>query len=724
MDDTRLPATTTATAVDVRRPPVPVRDPAAAMRRAIAAVRRRKWFAIATALVVLGAVLAWGFSRQKLYTATANMVVNSREVNLSEKDKEVLPGVPTADNAVDTEVEILRSSAVAVGTVEALGLTDNPVFAKAIASMPAATRETAAAAILMANLKVARPGESKVVAIQYTSPDPALSKAVADQVGHQYLAVKRKARLAAVEQVDRGLGNELDSLRGKLEAADAAVAAYRAQHDLFDSQGQNTTFTQQELSTYKQQQAAAEAAAADARAKLGTARGQTSAGARDAVGAVLESPVVQQLRNKRAELAASYADMASRYQPDHPDMVRAREQLDALDAAIGAETRRQLQNLGANARIANSNVAQATGTVNRTTGQLAADTRATVQLAQLQRRADVLRDTYQTLLARRNSIDSQALVADDDARIFSPAIAPLRPSSPNKPLILLIGLALATIAAGAVVWLLEAFDRKLVSSADIESKLGVPHLANLPEVSSIARGSDLAIAPVDYVVERPHSLYAEQLRAIRLALLRHGRSGMASVGITSARPHEGKSTLSISLARAAALSGSRTLLIDGDLRRPSVAGALGVPSRPGLIEVLGGGVAFADALAHDVATGLAVLAAGDIAEARADTLDAAKIDALLAAAADAGFDLVIVDCAPALAVADARLLLRQMDDVLLALRWNDTPRQIAAATIDRLRALRVEPLGIVATRVDMQALARFAHDDVDAGHATYGAYHA
>jgi len=696
-------------------------DPMDSIRHAFATVRHRKWLAIGVFASILALVLAYGFTRTKLYTASAGMVVNSRELNVSEKDKEVLPGLSTAETAVATEVEIMRSSAVALGTVRALNLVANPVFAASISKLPGADREAAATGLVIGGTKILRPGESSVVSIAYTAPDPMLAKAVADQIGHQYLAVKEKSRRAAVEQVGRGLGTELDNLRVQLEAADTEVARYRTQHDLFDSQG--ATFTQQELSLYKQQQAAAQAALADAQAKLSTARGQTRKGDTGGVGAVLQSPVIQQLRNQRALLATTYADLQGRYQPDHPDLIRTKDQVEALDRAIGAETSRQLANLNANAQIARDQVANAAGIVARTTGTLASDNTASVQLSQLQRKADGLRATYQALLERKNLISSQALVADEDARIFSPAALPQRPTSPNKPLILMIGLVLATIVAGAAVWIAEAFDRKLSSSADIERKLGLPHIANIPEIASIARPGEEGISPIDFPVERPLSLYAEQLRAVRLALVRKGRSGMTSVGITSARPSEGKTTLAISLARTSAMAGSRTLLVDADLRRASVSRVMGLPPHAGMVQVLRRTATLDEALIHDPVSGMYVLPAGDTTENRQDLFAAGSIGALLAEA-EKRFDLVIFDAAPALAVTDARLLLRQVDEVLMALRWNDTPSQSAAATLKRMRALDIEPLGVIATRVDMRQLAVFGHGDVDRDHADYGAYYA
>ncbi len=717
-----LPGPSREPAALLRRSPMPQADDRVdGLRRAMAALRRRWLLASVMFVGVLAVVLMLGLSRTKLYTATANMVVNSRELNVSEKDKDVLPGLPTADNAADTEVQILRSSAVALGTVRALDLTHNSAFATALAVLPPARRETAATAVLMSNLKVDRPGQSNVVSIAYTAPDPALAKAVADQAGYQYLNVKERSRHSAVDNVDRGLGDQLDQLRGQLSKAEADVAQYKAQHNLLGTQG--STFTEQELSLYKQQEAASRAALAEASARVGTAETQLNNGSNGGdVSASLQSPVVQQLRAQRAQLAASYADMQARYRPNHPDLLKAKDQLDEIDRAISAEIERQVSSLRANLQIARDQEANAAGTVARTSGTLASANAATVRLNELQRKADGLRDTYQTLLTRRNSISSQALVADEDARLFSPAAVPLKPISPNKPLILLIGLGLATIIAAASVWLVEMFDRKLVTSDDVERKLGLPHIANVPEIASLRRAGEARIPAIDYALERPASLYAESLRAIRLALLRPRLGGMATVGITSSRPNEGKTTMAISLARVSAMAGSRTLLVDSDVRRPMITQALGLAPRFGLVELLRGQARLEEVLIRDEASGAMLLPIVEAVGSSHDLFDTARIQSLLTAL-QGHFDLVIFDAAPALAVADARLLLRQLGDVLMVVRWKNTLRQTAAASLKRMRALDIEPLGVVTTRVDMRALAAYGHGDIDRDHAAYGAYY-
>jgi capsular exopolysaccharide synthesis family protein len=287
----------------------------------------------------------------------------------------------------------------------------------------------------------------------------------------------------------------------------------------------------------------------------------------------------------------------------------------------------------------------------------------------------------------------------------------------------LIGLLLGAIAATATVWLIEAMDRKLVTSTDVENQLGLPHIANVPEIASIAHGDERRIAAIDYVVTRPLSIYAESLRAVRLALLRGGRGGgMVTAGITSSRPSEGKTTMAISLARVSAMAGSRTLLIDADIRRPTVASALGLSPAIGLVEVLRGAVSLDAALIRDGASGAMILPAVLAGDVGHDLFDTARLHALLDTL-EGRFDLVIFDSAPALAVADARLLLRQIDSVLMVVRWNDTPRQTVAAALKRMRALDIEPLGAVTTRANMRALAAYGHGDIDRDHIAYGAYY-
>ena len=164
------------------------------------------------------------------------------------------------------------------------------------------------------------------------------------------------------------------------------------------------------------------------------------------------------------------------------------------------------------------------------------------------------------------------------------------------------------------------------------------------------------------------------------------------------------------------------LLIPPVARPPAVAPRLGFQPRVGLVEVLRDNLPLEAALVRDEASGAMILPVAQALASSHDLFDSARVQALRSMLAGR-FDFVIFDAAPALAVSDARLLLRQLDDVVMVVRWNGTPRQTAAAALKRMRALDIEPMGVVTTRVNMRALAAYGHGDIDRDHAAYGVYY-
>ncbi|WP_380872505.1 GumC family protein [Sphingomonas sp. DBB INV C78] len=691
--------------------------------RRLFAILRRRWMVFAAVfLFVVFMVGLFTLRQTPLYAATANLIVNSRLVNVATKEKEVVPSASTDESAVDSEIQILKSPAVTNRVVEDLQLDRRPEFAKDVQQL---SREDAIAAIggmLRSQLLVERPGGTNVLAITYTSPDPVLAARVSNSVARQYLAVKANTRVQAAQMAGSGLGKEIDQLRGKLEAAERDVASYRAANNLLSADG--VTLTEQEIALYKQQDAQARVALAEEQARLNTARSQMARGSRgDDVGEALNSPVVEQLRGKRAETSGKLAELQARYRPTHPDVVKAQRQLEDIDAAIQAEIGRVVSNLEARVSVAQQRAGTVSGISSGARGQLAASNAASVRLNELERRAEAYRSNYAAMLERQNAVSTQALVSDDDARLFSPALVPQQPSFPNKKLNLLLGALAGLIAAGLTVWLLHFFDRGLASSHDVEEKLGIPHVANLAEVRTIAEREDRDMPPIDFVVERPMALLAEAVRGLRLHIEKweHEGPGGQVIGLTSASPGEGKSTLAVMLARVSALAGRRTLLIDGDLRRPSIAKLLNLKPKLDLEDVLNGKAWIEEACVLDEKSGAWVLPTIAKPFTHAEIVGREVMEVLLLEARRR-FDLIIIDAAPALAAVDARALLQHVDAMLMVVRWNVTPLPMIRAALKKLRPLGIEPAGIVLSRVNMKAIAAYGVDDVDYHYRSYANY--
>lgn len=692
--------------------------------RGMVGVLRRRWVIfVAVFVAVLGGVGVYTWRKAPQFTATATLQVNARQINTApSKDTDVLPQTSDEDRAVNAEAQVLQSDEVASRVVKAVS-AKRPGFAAQITELPARAAAGAVLDTVESRLRIDRPGGTNILSLAFTAPDPAVAADVANEYAQQYLASKVDVRLGAARTADVGLRHELDRMRGEVEEAEGAVAAYRRANNLLSANG--TTLTEGEQSLFKQQQATAQTQLAEEEAGLATARAQLHRGSQGGdVGAALSSPVIGQLRAQRALASAKLAQLESRYQSDHPQVMDAKREVADIDTAIRGEIGRVISNLEARVSVARQRAAAASGIASRSKGELATNADASVKLNELERRAEALRTNYAAMLQRQTAVASQAVVADVDARLLSPARVPSRPSFPNKKVSLALGTLLALLLAAAAVAIVQLLDRRMVASREVEQRLGLPHLVNVPTLSSITRPSERGQAPVDFVVDRPFSVMAESMRSL-LLVIEKGTSHRAGryVGITSAQPGEGKSTVAACLARVAAVGGRRTLLIDGDVRRPRVAATFGLEPRYGLLDVLAGAVPLKDALIEDARSGLWLL------PALTQTFDHARINSEAAfrelmRQIENVFDLVVIDVAPALAAVESRLLMNYVDQAVMVVRWRHTPASVVRAALKRLNSIGVKPVGVVMAQVDMRAIAAYAVDDVDHGFRRWGNYYA
>lgn len=685
-----------------------------AARRSFATLRRRWLPALAVFALVLGAVVFYTWRQPLAYTATASLVVNARVLDVVSPEKGVVPKASDSDAAVNTEVQILQSREVAQRVAATLAARD-PNFATRVTGQPQPAANRLVANVLQGRLAVRRPGDTNVLSVNYTAPDPELAAAVANTFGTEYLAVKAGTRLGAARSAGTDIGRQIETLRAQVEAAEASVAQYKAANNLLSAEG--STLTEQEVSLYRQQEATANTTLAEDRARLNTARAQLRSGSTgEDVGEALGSSVIGGLRQQQAQLSGKVAELRTRYKDGYPDLEKAKQQLADVNQAIQAEIRRVISNLEARVSVSQQRAATASGILGGAQGQLTANNAASVRLGELQRRSDALKATYQAMMERRNAVTSGAMIGTDDARVFSPAQVPENPSSPNRKLNLVIGALLATVLAGITVALLQMFDRGIATSRDAERLLGLRHLANWPLLRSIATREERGIAPADFAIERPLSMVAEAARNILVAV-----EGEKVIAVTSSRPEEGKTTLAISLARMAALGGRRVVLVDGDIRRGRVCPALGIQPRAGVVEVMAGGATLKEALVQDEASGAWVLPALVQRYTAAQFGAAERFDDLVAMLAPL-FDTVIVDTPPVLAAAESRAIVQNVDAVVFAVRWNKTLLPVVRAALKRLRDVDVEPVGVVLTMADLRAISRYGIDDVDYNYKAYKNY--
>ena len=305
--------------------------------------------------------------------------------------------------------------------------------------------------------------------------------------------------------------------------------------------------------------------------------------------------------------------------------------------------------------------------------------------------------------------------------MVSSATIPTGQSSPNERLNLALGLVLAAGCGLGAVVLAEMLDSGLATAEDVEHRLDVSYLGAVPLLASVADGK--SGAPIDYVIDKPLSSFAEAFRNLRASVIysRLGES-VKVVAITSALPGEGKTTTSVCLARSAAQQGHSVILIDCDLRRRSVNRMFGAEPTKGLIEVLAGEATLDEAMTIDSVTGVRLLPLAKSSMTPKDVFGSAAMDRLLDQLRQS-YDLIILDTAPVLPVADTRVLAPKADVVVFLARWRKTPQHAIEAAFRLLSGTGAHLAGVALTQVDMKLQSKYGYGDPGYYYAEYKKYY-
>jgi uncharacterized protein involved in exopolysaccharide biosynthesis len=446
-------------------------------------VRRRLWLMLIVAALIIAATVAALVVIKPRYEATSQVVIG-RAVEAAPTAAASNSDRGPESPKVDTEVEVIRSPALAARVAERLRKANDP-------ELRALQAQDGASAVdhLLGNLEVRRAGLTYAINITYHSGSGEAAARVANAFAEEYVASQLDADFAQTQRASTWLNARLAGLRDQVLAAESAVQRYRASTGLLNSV-QGDTIAQQEISELTSQLAVARAAQAEAEGRLRAAQGQVARGGGGDVGAALSSDTVGRLRQERSTISGQVADLQSRYGPRHPDLLRAREQLEDMDRQIQAEVNRNVSNLAAQAQVARDRTASIQASLNRSRGTLASNATAQVRLNELERNAESVRTVYQSYLDRFKQTTAQQGIEQSDARISARARIPGEPAFPNRRLMLAAGLALAFGAAGVSALLAEALDNGLRTSRDVERKLGLPALGAVPTMASTLKKKD------------------------------------------------------------------------------------------------------------------------------------------------------------------------------------------------------------------------------------------
>jgi polysaccharide biosynthesis transport protein len=435
-------------------------------------------------------------------------------------------------------------------------------------------------------------------------------------------------------------------------------------------------------------------------------------GARDQLHAhplILANPAVERSKTLEAEAEKRVAALAGRYGPEHARMVQAQRELaQARDntrrsmEAVVASFSKEYENAAANEKAVQRSLAGARGSVQNLN-------RREFRLEALERDVSTNRQIYERFLNRYKETSAAPDAQSTVARVVDPAIAPGAAFKPPKQRIVqaafLLGLLLGVLAAVMA----ERINNTIKSGEEVEEKLGLPTVAVLPLLRSRA-----ARSAGRHYLEEPGSIFAEAIRSARTSILLSALDSPRKVLlVTSSLPSEGKSAVAINLALAHAQT-RKTLLLEGDLRRPSISAHLGLdPSKPGLTDLLAGSARFNECVQQVGESSLYVLPCGPAAVNPLELIQSERFKVLLERLA-AACDVVIVDSPPVHLVSDSIILSRLATGVLFVVKAESTPYPVARRAIHALQSASAPMLGVVLNQLDFSTA-----DDYQSVYAGY-----
>lgn len=733
-----------------------------------AVLRRRRWlFAIWVALGLV-AGLAYLATTPRSYRAQATVLLTGEaNANIDEVSSVETGGVSSI--MIENAVQVLSSQQLAMDVVERLELADDPRLrdeepsglsilidgTKGIVrgllaplteragsanggdvvpdpSTEAELRLERVAQGLRGRVRVFRVGQSSAVAIAFEAQSPGLAAEVVNTYVQAYTEDALRTNRAINEQAAAWLSGRLAELNAEVEDALTAVEQFRAENNLVQSN--DGLVSEDSVVRLNDEYSSALADQARSRALVAAYNSVLALGpeALDDRSADILLPSgsarLVELQQDYATLTARRDEVVDIFGAEHPEAVRLRAESQELANLLFAEIRAAAAAAQGNLDVATARLEALSETLGGAVATNAAAGEARVELRSLEQRADAVSALYEILLVQAERANQQRTLPVSSARVLSLAAVPRQASSPSTIRTLGLMIVLGLMAATLHVALRERRDQGLRTVADVTDRLGQRFLGYLPGIPPQG-GADAAAkspagdaAPPGFLVlGQPRSLFAETLRSIRLASdLSWGGPGGRILGITSVRPGEGKSTVSVNLAAILASGGQEVLLVDADLRKAEITRRLGLGQRTGLRSLALSSASAESAITRIAGTTVSVLGAEGPQEGATtyDILSSPRLHELLEDARST-FRYIILDLAPLSPIVDARLLLPAVDQVVLVTQWGKTPRPLVLHALDSNPQLKARLLGVALNRVNLAELRKYTGSGNEPSYEAY-----
>ena len=706
---------------------------------------KSKWVVITTVLLFVSVVTISTLRTTPIYEAVGSIAINKMDpVTFNLKDSSSVDYYDPAD--LDTEVRILKSDLLALQVIRQLNLDMQPEGANKTASsmelptdgmQPDSAKTSATLSDFKSNLQVSLVPNTRIIEIRYHSPDKNLAARVVNALANTYVEQNFKTRFESTMQASDWLSKQLVDLQIKVETSQEKLVKYQKEHEILGiDEKQNITTAKldelnRELTTAESVRMEKESIyhlvqSGDSDSIIAAANVDGAARGSSANSALLEK-----LREQQADLKIQVAQLSTQFGPSYPKLAQLNSQLKEVDAQIQSEMRKVAARLRGDYLAAVQRESMLHTALEQQKQQANKLNESAIEYSLLKRDVDANRTLSEGLLEKLKEAGVTAGLRSNNFRIVDAARVPTSPSGPNILRNLAFALALGLSTGIGLAFLLESMDNTVRTPEQAQTISLLPSLGMIPLGSRSTRemrgSTKLALASSKEAVElvtksRPRSQMAESYRALRTSLLLTFPGGPPKVIlITSALPEEGKTTTSVNSAIVLAQKGTRVLLIDADLRRPSIHKTLGMGPTLGLSNVLTGTASLQQAIIPStILPDLFLLPAGTPPPNPAELLASTKMKNVLEELKK-HYDHIVIDSPPTLSVTDAVVMSTAADAVVLVIRSGHTTKPALRRARDILLQVNARVCGVLVNAVNLNSPDYYYHYEYQGkyGHGYY-----
>jgi succinoglycan biosynthesis transport protein ExoP len=709
---------------------------------------KRKWIVLTCLVTIFSVVTIASLKMTPVYEASGSIAINKPDSTLNFKDSATFSLDYYDPTEMETEVRILQSDLLTLQVIKELNLDRQPSFGpKPAPALPSSldlapdplqadpARTSALLGSFKGSLKVSLTPNSRIIEVRYRNADRQMAANVVNTLMQTYRDNNFKARFESTMQASDWLSKQLVDLQMKVETSQEKLVRYQKEHEILGIDEKQNIITAK-LDELNKALTAAESERMDKEAFYRLIESgnpdviaSSAGGPETGNGVQSASSLLDSLRGKEAELKIQAADLNTQFGPAYPKLAQLNSQLKEIEFQIQSEMKKIASKVRGQYMTALQRETMLHDALEKQKQEANKLNESAIEYSLLKRDVETNRQLYEGLLQKLKEAGVSAGLKSNNFQIVDSARIPTYPVEPNIPRNLGFAFVLGLTSGVGLAFLLEGLDNTVRSTEQAQMISGLPPLGMIPLGSKTAReGSNLkrlALASSNEAVElitqsRPQSQMAESYRALRTSLLLSNLGAPPKViMVTSALPQEGKSTTSINCAVVLAQKGVRVLLIDADLRRPSIHKTLGMGPRSGLSNVLTGSTTLEQAITRpQILPNLSVLPAGTPPPNPAELLASTNMRDVLLELREK-YDHIVLDTPPTLSVTDAVVLSPRADAIVLVIRSGHTTKQALRRSRDILMQVNAKVSGVLLNAVDLSSPDYYYYYEYQGKYARY-----